>query len=579
MALCYIAMTVALFLAVAALGDSDIAQRRPKPTWPDSYEVKYNFTLPYMQHIQRHGLRYPVHYWRDAANGRMRLHTYEGETMEIYASKLEYQVHPERDQLVCAVWEMEDGSPLMGREPLPNLEAKGWYYNGIQDFQGSPAAVWAYEHWVGEKHVMHWLYTSVEGDIPLRWHQHGRDEISGAHFDEWILDYTHFKAGVPNDDAFSPPKHCDGVKPKPSGGPTGFRYRATSLMPALKFARDDEYDAFALQHGRSHVSEVDYELRKQVYHYNKQFVEEWNAKPASERSHTVALNKFADWTDEEFEAIMLPRRASRRAGSPMPARSPGQHALQHPPKELDATRVPSEVDWSGTPAEGPTAVKDQATCGSCWAFAAVGAATGAYYVATGNSVDLSQQQLVDCSWPFGNDGCDGGYHDQALEYVVQVGGMAALDAYEYAGQDRFCRDNSTSKAVQLKGYVNLPEGDVDAVREAVYSRGPLAVAIDAAQPSFKFYASGVFYEPNCGWQEDDLDHAVVLVGYGKAEDGDGYWLIRNSWSAFWGDNGYVRISTRGHGCGVATQAMYAVVDTPYTAQEDANNGSVAAADA
>lgn len=107
--------------------------------------------------------------------------------------------------------------------------------------------------------------------------------------------------------------------------------------------------------------------------------------------------------------------------------------------------------------------------------------------------------------------------------------------------------------------MSIPEGDVRSVQQAVYSQGPLAVSIDASQPGFRYYDSGVYYDANCLWKEEELDHAVTLVGYGQ-EGGEGFWEIRNSWSTFWGDGGYIKISQRGHACGVATNAAYTVVE-------------------
>ncbi len=116
----------------------------------------------------------------------------------------------------------------------------------------------------------------------------------------------------------------------------------------------------------------------------------------------------------------------------------------------------------------------------------------------------------------------------------------------------------THTNTNTQGYVSIAEGDTQGIKRAVYTQGPLAISIDAGQPSFRFYASGVYYEPNCLWKEYDLDHAVTLVGYGE-EDGEAYWEVRNSWSKYWGDAGYIKMSQRGHACGVATNAAYTVV--------------------
>lgn len=485
----------------------------------------------------------------------MRLDYYDGIDSEMLVNGFEYQVHPRVDTLVCEVWKQEQAENLLSHQVLP--DTTGWEYEGTAQVAGKKANVWVYEHWSEGKHIIYKLYAADDG-APLRWHMHGRDAIDGAHFDEWVVEYILYKPGAPASKVFDPPKHCKGVEARPAPDLNGHAYRMLSLCPAARFRRDPEYDEFSVQYGRSHASEVEYEVRKQVYYANKALIEDWNARP--DATYKMALNKFADWPQEEFEAVMLPRRAARLAGQP-PAGRNGQrrkHAMQYR-AGVEGARVPQEVDWRGTPAEGPVPVKDQASCGSCWAFSAVGAVTAQYYLATGNSMDFSQQQLVDCSWDYDNNGCDGGLQDQAFEYVIEHGGLASLDQYQYAGEDLFCGANKTARIVQLKGYVVVPEGDKDALKEAVYSQGPLAISIDAGQPSFRFYSSGVYYEPNCLWRDDELDHAVMVTGYGSAH-GEDYWMVRNSWSSYWGDDGYVLISQKGHACGVTTAAMYAVID-------------------
>ena len=76
------------------------------------------------------------------------------------------------------------------------------------------------------------------------------------------------------------------------------------------------------------------------------------------------------------------------------------------------------------------------------------------------------------------------------------------------------------------GFVDLPSGDEQALKEAVATIGPISVAIDASHPSFQSYRSGVYYEPSCGCEIGNLDHAVLVVGYGS-ENGRDYWLVKN----------------------------------------------------
>lgn len=128
----------------------------------------------------------------------------------------------------------------------------------------------------------------------------------------------------------------------------------------------------------------------------------------------------------------------------------------------------------------------------------------------------------------------------------------------YIMVDGRCHYEMSVPGTGIKGYVNVSSGDVNALKHALIEHGPISVAIDASHSSFVFYSSGVYYEPKCGNTMDSLDHAVLLVGYGS-ENGEDYWLIKNSWSPLWGDKGYVKMSMKGNNCGVATQPTFVLL--------------------
>lgn len=105
--------------------------------------------------------------------------------------------------------------------------------------------------------------------------------------------------------------------------------------------------------------------------------------------------------------------------------------------------------------------------------------------------------------------------------------------------------------------------------EALALRGPLYVALDAGSLSFKYYSEGIYHRSDCGTKDEELNHAVTLVGYGTTDDGTDFWLIRNSWSAYWGNDGYMKVTRRGNDCGITTRPVQAVVDKKAAAKAKA----------
>lgn len=130
--------------------------------------------------------------------------------------------------------------------------------------------------------------------------------------------------------------------------------------------------------------------------------------------------------------------------------------------------------------------------------------------------------------------------------------------YFWTGVDGKCHEKEVPKSVQLTGYVNVTQYDVDALKKALVENGPITIAINAAVRTFSFYSNGVYNDPNCFGDEDHLDHQVLLVGYGTLNNQD-YWLVKNSWSTHWGNDGYVLISQKDNICGVTTSATYPLI--------------------
>ena len=202
---------------------------------------------------------------------------------------------------------------------------------------------------------------------------------------------------------------------------------------------------------------------------------------------------------------------------------------------LFATTPPDHVDWRSAGAVTP--VKNQGQCGSDYAFATVAALEGLHKIASGHLLNLSEQELVDCSNVNGNQGCNGGMADRAMEWVVQHGIMTQA-AYPYAGRVGSCKLHS-APAMHI-GAVKTVATDANSLMQAV-AKQPVAVLIDASG-DFAHYEGGVY-----GCHAGNANHWVTIVGYGTTSSGQPYWIIKNSFGATWGESGYMRL-TRAAGC-------------------------------
>ncbi|XP_073342203.1 cathepsin S-like [Pagrus major] len=318
------------------------------------------------------------------------------------------------------------------------------------------------------------------------------------------------------------------------------------LMAAATFDSrlDFHWDLWKKNHQKSYRDEVEEASRRELWEQNLMLITKHNLE-ASMGLHTyeLSMNHMGDLTPEEIlqsYATLIPSTGIQRAPSPFAGTS--------------GAAAPDTVDWRE---KGyVTKVKMQGACGSCWAFSAAGALEGQLFKKTGKLVDLSPQNLVDCSTKYGNHGCHGGNMAYAFQYVIDNQGIDSDTSYPYTGQESQCRYNPSYRAANCSQYSSLPEGDEGALKQAVATIGPISVGIDATRPRFAFYRSGVYNDPSCSKK---VNHAVLVVGYGTL-NGEDYWLVKNSWGTSFGDEGYIRMSRNNDDqCGITQDASYPIM--------------------
>ncbi|KAL2465276.1 Cysteine proteinases superfamily protein [Abeliophyllum distichum] len=276
----------------------------------------------------------------------------------------------------------------------------------------------------------------------------------------------------------------------------------------------EKHEQWMTRFGRVYMDNVEKEKRFKIFKDNLEFIEAFNK--AGNRPYKLGINAFADQTNEEFRAA--------RNGLKMPSKEKSSEITSF--KYENVTAVPSSMDWRKKGAVTP--VKDQGQCGSCWAFSAIGATEGINQIKTKKLISLSEQEIVDCDKTSDDQGCEGGYMEDAFEFIVKNKGIATESTYPYEAADGACNKNKElSHAAKILGGM-----------------------------AFQFYSSGVF----TGYCGTELDHGVTAVGYGTTSDGTKYWLVKNSWGSSWGEEGYIMmqrdIGAKEGLCGIAMDSSY-----------------------
>ncbi|XP_015787203.1 cathepsin L1 [Tetranychus urticae] len=305
---------------------------------------------------------------------------------------------------------------------------------------------------------------------------------------------------------------------------------------------ESSWSQFKQKHGKVYASEEEESTRKLIFTRNLNKIVKHNERADSGlETYRKGINQFTDMEFTEIKEKILQTRSSSPVNSP----------YLHNKKAFQLDELPKSVDWR---AKGlVTPVKDQGACGSCWAFASVAGIEGAWAKAKGKLVSLSEQQILDCATK-GNYGCRGGFIDNALDYVIEEGGIDTEASYPYEALQGQCWFTFTDVGAKISNFVGIPQNDEDALVSAV-ALNPVSIGIDA-EDDFVAYESGIFTTSTC--TTTDINHGVTVVGYDSQNSTD-YYIIKNSWGTSWGENGYIRMARGKNLCGVANMAYYPIV--------------------
>ncbi|EAR95842.1 papain family cysteine protease (macronuclear) [Tetrahymena thermophila SB210] len=303
------------------------------------------------------------------------------------------------------------------------------------------------------------------------------------------------------------------------------------------------YNQWSSQHQRVYLNENEKLFRQMVFFENLSKIQEHNSDPNN--TYSIHLNQFSDMTKEEFaEKILMKQDLVDHLMKGISQEATHNDVNKEIQLNSKSLTLAASIDWRTKGAV--TSVKYQGICGSCWSFSAAGLMESFNFIQNKALVNFSEQQLVDCVNPangYSSQGCNGGWPAQCLDYASKVG-ITTLEKYYYIGVQQNCNVTGTNNGFKPKQWIYIRNTSNDL--QSALNFSPVSVLVDAS--NWHNYRSGIFN--GCDQSHIKLNHAVLAVGY----DQQGNWIIKNSWSAHWGENGYMRLAPN-NTCGILSSNL------------------------
>ncbi|KAJ8943323.1 hypothetical protein NQ318_004764 [Aromia moschata] len=291
---------------------------------------------------------------------------------------------------------------------------------------------------------------------------------------------------------------------------------ASMVFMVSAVSQKEAWEKYKVDYGKNFASGEEEEKRYGIFLENLRIIEEHNAEYEKGKvSYRAGINQFTDMTHEEFVGTL------RYDSSAFKRNNKDKTVLE----SFYGVHAPDEIDWRTKGAV--TRVKDQQSCGGCWAFSATGALEGQNFIKNGKLIDLSPQELIDCDDQ--SNGCEGGDARTAYGFA-KLNGIESWDDYPFENKHGTCRRTKRKTVLRIKGFAEVVVSE-EALKAAVATIGPISVGIDATDFD-KYEGHGVHQGQQCSNDPSYINHAVLVVGYGT-QDGNDYWLIKNSWGPGW----------------------------------------------
>ncbi|TNJ30002.1 Cathepsin L [Giardia muris] len=513
---------------------------------PPKYHMKGRFDVVYGT------LSEPLEIKTDKDTHRQVVTFYDGLTSDYINNHSMGHVYTQKDNLACMYAQFKAFKPPL-TEIFPDLDM----FTFIEELEEDGMTLYHYQYVTeGSGNITSddASFSSIKRDqedfyclplstiddklfcSPRRWEMHGYNSWSGSHYDYYIIHYDFFDIEPSfTETDFAIPEVCNEEENAMENQTPILRLR--EVLAAFSRSNRDDTDLDNIRLDETHT-------------------------------FTVSRNKMRQ-PIESFMRIRggynLSGRKAREDDDPYYYEDIPEHTDEWYYNETLGEKVffPKELDWRVRGIITP--IKDQASCGSCWAFSTAGTIEGRLNIrrmrenSSQPLVRVSEQAIISCIWGL-VQGCNGGLSYEATEALLkEYGGQIIPESdMRYLGVESLCDEKKfTSKYGRVNGIAKVKPLDIGALKYALLD-GPVSVAV-AVPESFVWYSGGVYNDPACKNSEEDLAHAVICVGWGTDMLYGDYWIIRNSWSNAWGVDGYMYLTMKDNICGVLTDADYAII--------------------